>query len=777
MESLTTSTTSRAVTILLVEDEVAMLIGIKNLLEAATIAIDDQIYEATVMAAIDGREGIALLNQQIPDLIISDVMMPYMSGFEFLDMIQKNPAWWHIPFIFLTAYTEQKAQNEGRIQGANLYLTKPFDANTLLTYVAAQLKISFARRELQTHALDTFKKQILQILNHEFRTPLTYVVAYYDMLADGLRDASMSRNYKEFLHGIQSGCVRLTKLVNDFLALLSLNSGESAREFDQQATSIPDLTAVVETVVAAKTATAQLQETTIVFSPESPLPPIHGVSGQINQIVQRLLDNAIKFSPPASQVQVVQRVKNNEVYIDVIDNGIGLPQQAQEQIFDLFYQHNRAQTEQQGVGAGLTIAMGLARLHQGRIAFKNNVGKGSTFTLVLPIHEAAGQTAVAPQPTATVIAVEDDATLLKSLQDLLETISEKYALNVLPAQNGQEALTLLQSHKPDLIISDILMPNMSGYDLLNIVRQNPDWLNIPFIFLSAKGEPPAKEKAYILGVDEYLTKPYEGITLVRFVESQLDRRFKLQRQISQNFNDLKYAILNMVSPSFQQPLRTVSTYTTQLGEQLEDANTLDTLKESLEGIQANTLWLQRLIEDFISLAELKTGETHDTFHVEAQVIQNISFLLSGLTQFHNDTLAEQGIHLECLPMPAEVTAVYGDVSLLSKSLDRLLEVGIRHSDPDDAPYNVYLAVEESETHLDILIKFMSHLMPNRASLIKDILQAGDDDLQLIRSFELGPDLSIARGYITVHNGRIDLEDNEMSGFTFRISLPIHTTSY
>ena len=223
---LAEKTKTRTATILIVEDDQSMLDGMNDLLEIAELG-----YDITVLQANDGRMALDIMARQEPDLIISDVMMPHMGGYEFLNHVRANPEWIQIPFIFVTAKGEEPDIRKGRLSDADLYITKPFVISELLTLIHAQLDMAYERWQARERNVESLKKNILQILNHEFRTPLTYVTAYYEMLADSLTEFTDGRNYREYLRGIQAGCFRLTRLVDDFVRVMELRSGEAQANY------------------------------------------------------------------------------------------------------------------------------------------------------------------------------------------------------------------------------------------------------------------------------------------------------------------------------------------------------------------------------------------------------------------------------------------------------------------------------------------------------------------------------------------------------------------
>ncbi|NJL95609.1 MAG: hybrid sensor histidine kinase/response regulator [Anaerolineae bacterium] len=204
--------------ILVVEDDMHLMEGIREILE-----LDD--YE--VMTAPSGVEGLALLRsgKTLPDLIVSDIMMPRMDGYEFFEVVRSETAWLTIPFIFLTAKGEKQDIRLGKAMGADDYVTKPFGAEDLLIAVRAKLERNVQIQSVLSSQVSDIKRRILTILNHEFRTPLTYVVAYADMLHRDAQSMDLGE-LGAFLQGVTSGADRLRRLVENFIYLVEMETGE-----------------------------------------------------------------------------------------------------------------------------------------------------------------------------------------------------------------------------------------------------------------------------------------------------------------------------------------------------------------------------------------------------------------------------------------------------------------------------------------------------------------------------------------------------------------------
>ena len=360
-------------TILVVEDDAALLDGLRDVLELAG-------YQ--VLTARHGIEGLAVLEQRLPDLIVSDINMPRMDGYQFYAQVRANPDWVSLPLIFLSAKSEKDDVRRGKLLGADDYIIKPFEEEDLLVAVQAKLN---RRAELQAamgRQMADLKRTILTTLNHEFRTPLTYITTYADML----RDTNLSSDeFKEFMRGIQLGSERLRRLVEDFILLVELQTGEAQQIYEHRRERLGELTLLVSVALERMRARAEARHVSLVEDIAAPLPAILADRDYLLDALCRLIDNAIKFSRKEGGPVIVRAHSGGRgLLIEVIDQGIGVAAGELDKIFDVFYQIDRAKMEQQGSGSGLAIARGIVRLHNGELTCAGEVNQGSTFTIDLP---------------------------------------------------------------------------------------------------------------------------------------------------------------------------------------------------------------------------------------------------------------------------------------------------------------------------------------------------------------------------------------------------------
>ena len=362
--------------ILVVEDDFALLEGIRELLELTGYR---------VIPATNGVEALEKLNHYKPDLIVSDIMMPEMDGYEFHSKVRERVELLTIPFIFLTARGEKVDIRRGKSMGADDYITKPFDDEDLLVAVEAKLTRWRSLREVQDEEIADLKHKILLTLSHEFRTPLTYIINYAEIL-DMEEEGLSSEDFAEFMQGIKRGAVRLNALVEDFLALVELQTGEALQAYYYRRTRLDDPVAWLRIQAKQKEAAAQEAGLELVVDVDEDLPAFVVDETYLSDALRRLLDNAIKFSKEAStQVSFTAKAADGHIQIVISDEGIGIPEDELDQLFDIFHQIDRAKNEQQGTGSGLAIAKGIIELHGGEIEVKSELGMGTTMLIQLPI--------------------------------------------------------------------------------------------------------------------------------------------------------------------------------------------------------------------------------------------------------------------------------------------------------------------------------------------------------------------------------------------------------
>ncbi len=360
--------------ILIVEDDLAMSSGIRDVLE---------MHGYRVQLAENGVEGLKVLEALTPDLIISDIMMPEMDGFEFLERVRRRPEWATVPFIFLTAKGQRPDIRTGKQLGADDYLVKSVDLEDLLVVVRAKLERSLVIRQRSRQDMEELKRQVLNMLSHEFRTPLTYITGYVDLIQDG---EWSPEELQKFLGRIKSGSLRLNHLVEDFLFLVRFETDDARQAYAMDKGPFNTWRSLIARVFDAQRGPAAQRSVELLSDVQPELPLVEAHEPYLENAVNRLVDNAVKFSKQdGGQVIVKVSAADDQVCCTVIDTGIGIPAAELPHMFDRFHQINRQKIEQQGAGVGLAIVRGIADLHHGKVACRSVEGEGSEFEICLPV--------------------------------------------------------------------------------------------------------------------------------------------------------------------------------------------------------------------------------------------------------------------------------------------------------------------------------------------------------------------------------------------------------
>lgn len=365
-------------TVMVVEDDVHLLEGIRDILE---------LDKYTVLTAENGVEGLEVLKSQTtpPDLIVSDIMMPRMDGITFLKEVRKESRWLSVPFIFLTAKGEKSDQHRGLRLGVDDYVIKPYDPQDLLVKIESRLERHRSLNQAHNSGMATLKRQILTMLNHEFRTPLTFVVAYADMLNNPGEQKLSEAETMAYLKGVSSGAERLRRLIENFILLVELETGDAKQTYDWRKFPVDDVSALF---MAAKDRVKDLAKYPTSVDIEGDIPPFMGDGEYLAAALAQLLNNACKFSRPGQPITMGARLQHHpEDFVEfwVKDVGRGIDRMEQDAIWGSFYQINRVVNEDQGAGAGLAIVQGVANLHHGSVSVESTPGQGSTFILRVPL--------------------------------------------------------------------------------------------------------------------------------------------------------------------------------------------------------------------------------------------------------------------------------------------------------------------------------------------------------------------------------------------------------
>ncbi|BAU11369.1 response regulator receiver sensor signal transduction histidine kinase [Leptolyngbya sp. NIES-3755] len=361
------SLSSKTARILLVDDNLDMRNYLYRLL--------NQRWE--VETAANGAIALDRIQQNPPDLILSDVMMPEVDGFQLLQTLRSDPQTESIPVILLSARAGEESTIEGLEAGADDYLIKPFSARELIARVESQLHMSQLRQERSTNR---FKTEFLKTITHELQAPLATILAWARLLQTQSFEPA---RFIRALASIERNATIQAELVKNLLDISSILSGDLHLK-PQLVEFVP---LVQNTIAQFQDRAAAKQIQLLDFTAIG----IHGTMSadgdRLRQVLSILLDNAIKFTPPGGQVKVQLEAIESQMQLTVSDTGIGIAPEFLPRVFDRFSQAEiPSRHSPGGVGIGLAIARPLVELHHGTIEVESDgEGRGATFIIRLPL--------------------------------------------------------------------------------------------------------------------------------------------------------------------------------------------------------------------------------------------------------------------------------------------------------------------------------------------------------------------------------------------------------
>jgi PAS domain S-box-containing protein len=610
--------------------------------------------EYELKLAGDGRAALLLAGQWQPHLILTDVMMPQMDGFELLRAIRADPALRDIPLIMLSARAGEESRIEGMAAGADDYLVKPFSARELMARIEAHLKMASMRREAAERAkYRTAQFEILvnqapvgiYLIDADFRirqiNPIAQVIfgeipnligrdfdeavhliwakdyadeivershqtltdgqsfavreraarridrnrtEYYEwridriLLPDGLygvvcyvRDISAQVLARQELEESREALRRDDRRKSEFLSTLAhelrnplapiSNSLEILRRFENRDPMVAraqemmqrqlshmvrliddllDISRITRDKLELRTTRVELISL-VAQSIESCRPLIDQYRHQLHivlpaesmylnadpvrlaQIFQNLLDNACKYTPRGGVIWVTLKSDTDKAIISIRDTGIGIPQTALAEVFEMFtqIQHGNAHL---GLGIGLALVKRLVELHSGTVEARSaGRDQGAEFVVTLPLLPAEGLTGRRPSLASNaveavrnsrrILVVDDNEDAAESLRQLLELEGNVVAT----AHDGPEALEVFQRFDPHIILLDIGLPKMSGYEVCQAIRRSNSRLRPLVIALTGWGQENDRQKSMEAGFDGHLVKPVDFDALAKLL--------------------------------------------------------------------------------------------------------------------------------------------------------------------------------------------------------------------------------------------------------------------
>lgn len=531
--------------ILVVNDDASSLMALCGLLSSW-----EQEIPSEIVMANSGEEALRQVLHHEFALILLDVNMPGMNGFETAEAIHARPRSALIPIIFVTAYhADEMNRFKGYQKGAVDYLFTPVIPEILKAKLSVFVGLAKKNIELEFHAqsldkrgkelaaintrlefemserkaaekLNRTKDEFLAMLGHELRNPLSAIssaVAIMDLA--GVNEDGVQRAKGVLKRQSQ----HLSRIVDDLLDLSRVMSGKIVLN-KRPLNLAPLVESCVETMALAGRTTDYTIETHI----ESAW--INGDPTRLEQVITNLLDNALKYTPSGGKIGIDLRVKDDIVQLEFCDSGVGISADLLMQVFDIFVQGERsAERAQGGLGIGLSLVRQLVELHEGTITAKSEGhGKGSTFVLWLPRNTEVDDAQKMPATPAlrkalNVLLIEDN----EDARDMMAKLLEYFGHHVSEAGDGTQGIQMAVHSKPDIIVIDIGLPGIDGHDVARHLKADPATSDIPLIALTGYGLEEDRTRAINAGFDRHLVKPVDTNGLIAAIDSCLPHLMKV----------------------------------------------------------------------------------------------------------------------------------------------------------------------------------------------------------------------------------------------------------
>ena len=492
---------------------------------------------------------------KVPKQLAIKIIPPWWNTIQFRFFILVLLIALAIAYLKLRTYRYQIQQEklERLVDERTAALTQAKAALEIRQEALVKQKAETEEMAQKVHQADQMKLNFLTNISHEFRTPLTLILGPITQLLHSKEDTTHQRNFYPIIH---RNAQRLLRLINQFLDLSYVETGSLKLHVKAN-----DIVAFVQRIADAFQFEAEQNGIQFELSLPNQAVTAYFDADKLDKILYNLLSNAFKFTGAGGKVRLQMNISTSPkmAQIKVVDTGIGIEKEALPKIFDRFYQVKQGASYYAGTGIGLALTKKLVEQHKGSLEVESEKAKGSCMSVTFPINPmaytkeelfASSNQLKAPiksstQPTTSPIytyhtndfqpSTPSKINLLFVDDNLdLTFLVEKHftnQFNISLASNGKEALKIIQSNPPDIIVSDLMMPLMNGIELCRAVKENAETDHIPFILLTAKANWESELEGFNSGAEDYMVKPFNLEGLGVKIQNLLRQQQKLVEKI------------------------------------------------------------------------------------------------------------------------------------------------------------------------------------------------------------------------------------------------------
>jgi two-component system, sensor histidine kinase ChiS len=678
--------------------------------------------------------------------------------------------------------------------------------------LADRFSMAFSNVEEMTEKLksiDRLKDDFLAITSHELKTPLNGIIGLSESLVSGIYDPS-SNEQNETLRLIQASAKRLSNLVNDILDFSKLKNNDV--NLNMKAVDIRQLTNIV---IKSCKPFLRNNELNIVNSIGIDMTWAYGDENRIQQILYNLIGNAMKFTQ-SGEIKISAVEKENYLEITVSDTGIGIAEDQLENIFQPYEQVEGINKNYGGTGLGLHITKKLIHLHDGEIRVQSILNKGSKFIFTLPkskylskygeelqvslsneneeqpcqIKEKQESEFSNSKNNMRILIVDDELVNIKVLKNFLEY--EKY--KIITATNGKEAINIISNDKElDLVILDMMLPDMLGYEICSLLREKYSLLDLPILIMTADNRTESLVVSFECGANDYLRKPFERSELLARVKTLIElkqsvrKAIKLQKEVasttkqvevlSENFEEnkrklsevlqydkLKTEFFANISHELRTPLNVISS-SVQLLQSISLNNSAEgyDVNKYLKIMNQNVLRLLRLINNLIDTTKVDGG------YLSLNLLNgNIVYIIEEITLSAADYIKSKGIEL-IFDTDVEEKYMAFDVDKVERIVLNILSNAIKFTEKNGT---IFVNLYDLGNKIQLSIKDTGIGIPED-KLDKIFERFAQVDKSLSRRSEgSGIGLALVKSLVEMQGGTIYAKSKLGEGSEFIVEFPV-----
>ncbi|MBE6067163.1 MAG: response regulator [Clostridium lundense] len=669
-------------------------------------------------------------------------------------------------------------------------------------------------------SLNNLKDDFLAVTSHELKTPLNGIIGLSENLATGA-SSHMTEDEKYNLRLIKSSAVRLSNLVNDIIVFSKLKNNEIILQ--KKPVKINKL---LEMVIKFCELSANNKSIQLVNLVDEGVPYVAGDEDRIQQIFYNLIGNAIKFTHEG-QIIISYIVKEDYMEVSIEDTGIGIPKERLNTIFNIYEQGEGISEKYGGTGLGLYITKKLIKLHGGDIKVKSSTGKGTKFTFSLPLSSAeevnnacdysedilkeanyeplnlisndksselSANLSTKASKNYKILIVDDEYVNQRVLEGYLSHLSE----HILKASTGKQALEIMEKNEDlDLVIIDMMIPDLLGYEICNIIRKKYSIFELPILIMTADNRPENLVISFESGANDYLRKPFNKYELLSRVNTLLtlkdsvEEALMLAKQVavanerietlnSENdesnkkveelmeYDKIKTEFFANMSHELKTPLNVISS-TVQLLRTLDESKNLadDRIQYYFTIMNQNSLRLLRLINNIIDTTKINGGYLNLNLTND-----NIVYVIEELVQSVADFVKSKGINI-IFDTEVEEKVIAFDEEKIERIILNLLSNAVKFTDSKGSIFvNIYdkgdfIEISIKDTGIGIPEDKLDFIFERFAQIDKSITRKKEGS---------GIGLALVKSLIEIQGGTIRVKSELGKGSEFTITLPVKVMS-